>query len=140
MYYIDGNANIIVPKSVRPIIEYEETYLGSKEGANRQFRSGTLHIREYDEYYTVHRDKIDPRTDPLGHLLLDAPEYLVGILSSVSVGKQVSDAVYIRRKAEGKNQRIALCDAITAGYLAGSAAGMASYIASNAINKIKRSI
>ena len=91
-------------------------------------------------YYTVHRDKIDPRTDPLGHLLLDAPEYLVGILSSVSVGKQVSDAVYIRRKAEGRNQRIALCDAITAGYLAGSAAGMASYIASNAINKIKRSI
>jgi hypothetical protein len=77
MYHIDGNANIIVPKSVRPIIDYEETYLGNKEGANRQFRLGTLHIREYDDYYAVHRDKIDPRTDPLGHLLLDAPEYLI---------------------------------------------------------------
>jgi len=41
MYHIDGNANIIVPKSVRPIIDYEETYLGNKEGANRQFRLGT---------------------------------------------------------------------------------------------------
>lgn len=79
MYYIDDNANIIVPKSVRPIIDYEETYLGNKEGANRQFRLGTLHIREYDDHYAVHRDKIDPRTDPLGHLLLYTPEYLIGI-------------------------------------------------------------
>jgi hypothetical protein len=140
MYYIDDNANIIVPKSVRPIIDYEETYLGNKEGANRQFRLGTLHIREYDDHYAVHRDKIDPRTDPLGHLLLDTPEYLIGILSSVSVGRQVSDAVYSRGKAEGKKHRTALCDAITAGCLAGSAAGLVSYVASNAISKIKRSI
>lgn len=140
MYYVDGNANIIVPKSVRPIIDYEETYLGNKKGANRQFRFGSLHIREYDDYYTVHKDKIDPRTDPFGHLLLDAPEYLTGILSLVSVGRQVGDAVYTRRKAEDKNQRTALRDAIMAGCLAGSAAGMASYIASIAINKIKRSI
>jgi hypothetical protein len=140
MYHIDGNANIIVPKSVRPIIDYEETYLGNKEGANRQFRLGTLHIREYDDYYAVHRDKIDPRTDPLGHLLLDAPEYLIDILSSVCIGRLVSNAVYSRRKAEGKKHRTALCEAITAGYLAGSAAGLLSYVASNAINKIKGSI
>jgi len=73
-------------------------------------------------------------------LLLDTPEYLISILSSVSVGRQVSDAVYSRGKAEGKKHRTALCDAITAGCLAGSAAGLVSYVASNAISKIKRSI
>ena len=28
MQYIDGEGNIIVPKSVRPIIDYKETALG----------------------------------------------------------------------------------------------------------------
>ena len=30
MKYIDGDGNILVPKSVRPIIDYTETNLGSK--------------------------------------------------------------------------------------------------------------
>ena len=55
MHYIDGEGSIIVPKSVRPIIDYKETSLGNKKGAKREFRYGNLHIREYDDYYTIHR-------------------------------------------------------------------------------------
>ncbi|MGA8911833.1 MAG: hypothetical protein WB443_03135 [Nitrososphaeraceae archaeon] len=139
MHYIDGDGNIIIPRSVRPIIDYDQTHLGDKKVARRQFRYGNLHIREYDNHYTVHRDKIDPRTDPLAHLLVDAPEYLIAILSAVSVGSKVGNTVYKNRKTEGKNQGAALYDAVMAGCIAGSAAGAVSYIASNLIKKIKRS-
>jgi hypothetical protein len=94
-----------------------------------------LHIREYDEYYTIHNDKIDPREDWFGHLLLDAPEYLVSALSATSIGYKVGQGVYYRRKLVEKNKRTALRDAILAGCLAGYGAGVLSYIASRTIKK-----
>jgi hypothetical protein len=133
--YIDGEGNIIVPKSVRPIIDYKETSLGNKKRAKRQFRYGNLHIREYNYYYTVHKDKIDPRRDSLGHLLADAPEYLASTVSAAYIGCKVGQEVYDRSKARGKNQRTALRDAIFAGCLAGSTAGSVSYIITNTIRK-----
>ena len=136
MQYYDGEGNIIVPKSVRPIIDYKETPLGNKKGAKRQFRYGNLHIREYDDYYTIHRDKIDPRKDSLRHLLVDAPEYLAGSISAAFVGYKVVQEVYVRSKGKGKNKRTALYDAIFAGCIAGSAAGsVSSYVVSNTIKK-----
>jgi hypothetical protein len=133
--YYDGEGSIIVPKSVRPIIDYKETSLGNKKGAKRQFRYANLHIREYDDYYTVHRDKIDPRKDSLGHLSVDAPEYLAGSVFASYIGYKASQEVYRRKKARGENQRTALRDAILAGCLAGSAAASISYIVTNAIRK-----
>jgi hypothetical protein len=119
--------------------EADEAHIGDKKGARRQFRLDNLHIREYDDHYTVHRDKIDPRNDPMGHLLVDAPEYLASILSAVYIGKKVGNQVYKTRRAESKNQRTAFYDAAMLGYIAGSAAGMAAYIAISVIKKIKRS-
>jgi hypothetical protein len=136
VHYYDGGGSIIVPKSVRPVIDYEETPLGNKKGAKRQFRYGNLHIREYDDYYTIHRDNIDPREDALGHLLADAPEYLAGTISAAFVGYKVGQEVYDKSKGKGKNQRTALYDAILAGCLAGSAAAsISSYIVTNATRK-----
>ena len=135
MHYIDGEGSIIVPKSVRPIIDYKETSLGNKNGAKRQFRYGNLHIREYNDYYTVHRDKIDPRKDSFGHLSIDASEYLARTISAAFVGYKVSQEVYHRSKAKGKNQRTALYDTILSGCLAGSTAGSVSYIVTNTIRE-----
>ena len=117
--FVDADGNIIIPKAVRPIIGIEETALGSKKGAERQYRYGNLHIRDYGTHYTAHVDKIDPRKDPLGHLMTDAPEYLVGAAAAAAVGR----AVYGKRKKDGKSSRDAAADAIIAGCLAGSAAG-----------------
>ena len=140
MHYIDGEGSIIVPKSVRPIIDYKETSLGNKNGAKRQFRYGNLHIREYIDYCTVHMDKIDPRKDSLGHLSIDAPEYLARTISAAFVGYKVGQEVYNRSKAKGKNQRTALYNAILAGCLADSTAGLvSSYIVTNAIRKNRSS-
>jgi hypothetical protein len=96
--FIDIDGDIIVPKDVRPTIEYEETQLGNRKGAKRQFRYKNLHIREYSGHYTVHVDKVDPRKDPIGHLLIDAPEFLMGIISAISVGRLVVKSANERKK------------------------------------------
>ena len=72
---------IEVPKELREFMleKAEETFLGQKNGANKQYRYGNLHIREYDDKFLVHTDKVDPRENPIGHLIHDAPEVLVGL-------------------------------------------------------------
>src|ERR687885_140092 len=94
-HFVSDENEIVIPKSVRPIIDYEESQLGERKGATRQFRLGNLHIREYDEYYTAHMDKVDPNKDALGHLLFDAPHYLVAILAAISVGINVGSIIHI---------------------------------------------
>jgi len=140
MSYFDGDGNIVVPKSVRPIIDYEETNLGTPKGSIKQYRYGNLHIREYETHYTVHSDKIDPRKDPVGHLLVDAPECLLGLTSAISIGQKAGSYVYKSKMIHGKDSKSALRDALVAGYVVGSAAGAASYLLSIAVKKFARGI
>lgn len=88
MSFLDDEGNILVPKSVRPIVDYEITMLGKKKGSIRQYRYGNLHVREYDNYYSVHSDIIDPRVDPLGHLMIDTPQIMKGIVSLAVAAKR----------------------------------------------------
>jgi hypothetical protein len=122
---------------VRPTIGYEVTHLGNKKGARQQFRHKNLHIRDYGDYYTVHIDNIDPRIDPLGHLLIDAPEFLVGIISAVSIGKLIGPAIGKSKKSEADNKGTQLSNRITAGCIIGSAA-LTSYMATIFLKKITR--
>ncbi|MDP9288242.1 MAG: hypothetical protein M3P08_08605 [Thermoproteota archaeon] len=135
MNYIDGEGSIIVPKSVRPIIDYEETFLGTQKGAKKQFRYGKLHIREYKDFYIVHMDKVDPRKDPMGHLLIDAPEYLAATIAGLKAAKQAGCTVYTEKK--GNN---VLVDGLRAACLAGTVAATSSYIVTSVIKKINRGI
>ncbi len=77
-----STGEIRVPRELRQFMPSgaAETRLGHRNGANRQYRYGNLHIREYDGEFLVHMDRVDPRKDPLGHLAADAPEVLAGIL------------------------------------------------------------
>jgi hypothetical protein len=133
--YIDGEDSIIVPKSVRPIIDYEETFLGTKKGAKKQFRYGNLHIREYKDYYIVHMDKVDPTKDPMGHLLIDAPEYLAATIAGLKAAKQAGCTVYTEKK--GNN---ALVEGLRAACLAGTVAATSSYIVASVVKQINRGI
>ena len=135
MEFIDDEDNIIVPKAVRPIIDFKDTVLGAKKGARKQYRYGNLHIRDYDTHYTVHVDRVDPLRNPLGHLLVDAPEYLAGAAAALVVGRRVGAAVYNRRKKEGKSSRDAAIDAAVVGYFAGSSAGSLVFNAAKSIKK-----
>ena len=82
---------IVVPKELREFMleKAEETFLGQKNGAKKQYRYGNLHIREYEDKFLVHTDRIDPRKDPIGHLMIDAPEVLVGIACAIFSGSLI---------------------------------------------------
>ena len=65
---------------------FEETPLGDFKGALRQFRGPYgSHVHEYKDYWVFHRDKIDPRYDPIGHLIQDAP-HVLGIAALLGLG------------------------------------------------------
>ncbi|MGE0242465.1 MAG: hypothetical protein AB7F53_00620 [Nitrososphaeraceae archaeon] len=140
MEYIDGEGNILIPKSVRPIIDYTETNLGNKNGAKKQYRYGNLHIREYENYYSVHMDKVDPRIDPMGHLVKDAPEYIIyGIISSL-IGLKTGTAFYKKKKRSENGNQLKLKSlpvGIITGILAGTTTYITTYYLHNFIRKSK---
>ena len=123
---------IETPKEIRPFMleEAEETNLGHKKDADKQYRYGNLHIREYEDKYVVHMDKIDPRKDPLGHLVVDAPEVLIGLASAFFGGKQIASQIYKIQK----NSKIVKGTSLFGGFLASVALG---YIGYSLTKKIK---
>ncbi len=116
---------IEVPKEIRSFMleDAEETPLGQKNGAKKQYRYGNLHILEYDDKYLVHMDKVDPRKDPLGHLIVDAPEFLVGTVSAFVSGKKMASEVYNLQK----NLPFAKGTSLLAGFLASMITGYLGY-------------
>ena len=141
MNYVDGDGGIIVPRSVRPIIDYEETCLGDKKGAKKQFRYGKLHIREYKDYLIVHMDKVDPRKDPLGHLLIDAPEYLVSAFAGLEVAKLLGNAVPAKttrytRKKETEEDHLVL--GLKSAMLVGTASVVSSWVVRSVFRQFLR--
>lgn len=115
--------DIRVPKEVRGSIPgwVQETVLGHPRGAMRQYRHGNLHIREYGDHFMVHTDRADPRKDPRGHLVMDAPEVLAGIACAAAGGLYGAGRA---GTAAARIMRGAAC-AAAAGYLGYRAAGWA---------------
>ena len=75
-------------------LDCEPTLLGGLQGADQQYRGlNGLHVRRYGEQLIGHHDRVDPREDLAGHLLVDAPKetaFGVGVAaacSAVLIGK-----------------------------------------------------
>ena len=129
MNFIDGDRNILVPKSVRPIIEYDKTILGSRNNAKKQYRYRNLHIREYNDYYSLHMDRADPRQDPIGHLIKDAPEEIVYLILAFSFGSKIGRWYYNKKK----NENIKTTCAISSAAIMGTLTGITAYHVSKCI-------
>jgi len=110
---------IEVPKELREFMLEcaEETRLGQKNGAKRQFRYGNLHIREYDDKFLVHTDRIDPRKDPIGHLVYDSPEVLIGLACSILGGSEIAKKFLNNNKSKKSTATATLLSSIIAGYV-----------------------
>ncbi len=110
---------IEVPKELREFMleGAEETYLGKINGAKKQYRYGNLHIREYDDKFLVHTDRIDPRKDPLGHLVYDAPEVLIGLACAVFGGSQIAKTLQNKNKSKKSLVGVGLLSSVISGYL-----------------------
>jgi len=108
---------IEVPKELREFMleEAEETFLGQKNGAYKQYRYGNLHIREYDDKFLVHTDRIDPRKDPIGHLISDAPEVLVGLACAIFGGSHIAKS--LNKNSKKSSLTFGLASSIISGYL-----------------------
>lgn len=109
---------IEVPKELREFMleDAEETFLGQKNGAKKQYRYGNLHIREYDDKFLVHNDKIDPRKDPLGHLVYDAPEVLVGLACAIFGGSEITKII-MNKDSKKLTVTSGLLSSMISGYL-----------------------
>jgi len=109
---------IEVPKELREFMleEAEETILGQKNGAEKQYRYGNLHIREYDDKFLVHNDRIDPRKDPVGHLVYDAPEILVGLACGIFGSSQITKKI-MNKDSKKLSITSGLISSIISGYL-----------------------
>ncbi len=119
MNFIDGDRNILVPKSVRPIMDYDKTILGSRKNAKKQYRYGNLHIREYNDYYSLHMDSVDPREDPIGHLIKDAPEEIICLILASSFGSKIGRSYYNKKKNGNDKTSSAISKAAIMGTLTG---------------------
>ncbi len=108
---------IEVPKELREFMleGAEETTLGQKNGAKKQFRYGNLHIREYDDKFLVHTDRVDPRKDPFGHLVYDAPEVLIGLACSIIGGSEITKRLCNNKSK--KSTTVTILSSIIAGYV-----------------------
>ncbi len=88
---MDGiSKEVIISKEVLPELptEYEETPVGDRRGAKKQYRSSSnIHVREYEDKFTIHIDHADPRSNPIGHLLKDSPETMVAAATSLYFAK-----------------------------------------------------
>lgn len=117
---------IEVPKELREFMleEAEETILGQKNGAVKQYRYGNLHIREYPDKFLVHNDRIDPRKDPIGHLVYDAPEVLIGLGCAIFGGSQIAKKVF-----NNNSKKLTL----TSGLLSSVISGYIGYLATKKI-------
>ena len=109
---------IEVPKELREFMleEAEETILGQKNGAQKQYRYGNLHIREYDDKFLVHNDRIDPRKDPIGHLVYDAPEVLIGLACGIFGSPQIAKKI-MKKDSKKLSVTSGLISSIISGYL-----------------------
>jgi len=119
---------IEVPKELREFMleEAEETILGQKNGAQKQYRYGNLHIREYDDKFLVHTDKIDPRVNPLGHLVHDAPEVLIGLACGIFTGINS-----VKNFSKNNSKKISLANVLSSSIMSG-------YLAYTTTKKIKK--
>ncbi|MCA9820247.1 MAG: hypothetical protein KC440_05750 [Nitrosarchaeum sp.] len=110
---------IEVPKELREFMlaGAEETALGEKNGAKKQYRYGNLHIREYDDKFLVHTDRVDPRKDPLGHLVFDAPEVLIGLACAIFGGSQIAKSLQNKNKSKKSSAATGLLSSVISGYV-----------------------
>ena len=117
---------IEVPKELREFMidGAEETVLGQTNGALKQYRYGNLHIREYADKFLVHTDKIDPRKDPIGHLVYDAPEVLIGLACAIFGGSKIAKTVF-----NNNSKKLSL----TSGLVSSVLSGYIGYVASKKI-------
>jgi len=99
---MDYHSSIAIKKSAVSLPSIYDGFresIGEPEFQIRDVRkriNGTesMHVKEYQDHYEVHRDRVDPTYDPIGHLIEDAPEVPVGFAAAIISGYKSGKAHY----------------------------------------------
>ena len=88
---IQFNKDITFDKGELPILPlgFKPTVLGEPLwGMLGQYRYGLLHAYDFGSYWLIHKDRYNPETHPLQHLLVDAPKWLAfaGFIGGIAAG------------------------------------------------------
>ena len=64
--------------------------IGEERGQKADYRKclddgRCLHVKEFQNYYLVHWDHVDPFNNPIGHLIVDAPHWLLFVILAIGV-------------------------------------------------------
>ena len=100
---IGYHKNVIVSKAETssPIVydgfveSIGEPDLQTRDLRKRINGTDSIHVKEYGNYYKVHRDKVDSRYDPISHLIEDSPELPAGIAMAILSGYGAGKAHYV---------------------------------------------
>ena len=112
---------------------YEGTILGTPpslavgEGRGQYRGPYRRHVYETKRSWVVHRDTVDPRQDPIEHLVVDAPGWGAGFLAAGVFGVAAARSTYECRLQRGADRKTATCDAVIDGLIVGGAAGLVAY-------------
>ncbi len=63
----------------------------------------SMHVKEYKDHYEVHRDRVDPKYDPLGHLIVDSPEVPAGVAAAIFSGYEAGKVHYDNVKSTSEH-------------------------------------
>lgn len=66
-----------------------------KPGCRASYRRSSLHAYDMGDHYLVHRDRVNPEMDPIGHLVEDSQEL---ILAGMAVAAAVRTSFAFRNK------------------------------------------
>jgi hypothetical protein len=99
---INYHKSVTVPKSAVPpptVYDGFEESIGEPEFQIRDMRkrinvTESMHVKGYDEHCEVYRDRVNPKYDPLGHLIEDSPEVPAGVAAAVMYGYEAGKAHY----------------------------------------------
>jgi hypothetical protein len=94
LYSMPPSESLRVGKSEMPELppEFEPTTWGTPTwiahpGAVGQYRAPeALHAYDVEDAWDLHRDRYDPKENPIGHFLFDAPELAIAAGVSMLVG------------------------------------------------------
>lgn len=99
--------DITIPKSLidHPLESGFIETVGGPQGQIKDYElilpdARRIHVREFEDHYKAHWDKLSPKVDPLGHLRKDAPEWLLFLagMSGAAIGyftsKKLENIVY----------------------------------------------
>jgi len=137
---------VMISKAAVPVLPsvYDETFLGTPPGlahpgAFRQYRDrGRIHVYETIRHWIPHRDSVDPRKDPVMHLVLDAPEVLGGVITGLVVGGIAAYKTRSHKLRKGDSESDANAAAIWTGVAIGVLAGAVAYFLIGAAKKASR--